>query len=107
MTIAESETDTPKKTIATEQKKADEMKLKPSEPAKERRMKAKEKQAKEHTQQTIVGFVEALSEDELKNEYRSIHPRKEFPSKLVMKNTLIKSLGGRLRGKYEFMTEEE
>jgi hypothetical protein len=86
--------------IEAEQKKADAMKLKPSEPAKEKRKK-------EHTQQTIVGFVDALSEDELKNEYRSIHPRKAFPSKTVMKNALIKSLGGRLKGKYEFVTEEE
>jgi hypothetical protein len=86
------------------------MKLKPSEPAKERRMKVKEKQAKEYSQQTIVGFVEALSDDELKNEYTALHPKKAakgFPTKLVMKNAVIKSLGGRLKGKYQFMTEEE
>jgi hypothetical protein len=97
---AKKETAKTKAKIEKEMKKAEEIKLKASEPAKEKRKK-------EYTQQTIVGFVEALSEDELKNEYRSIHPRKAFPSKTVMKNTLIKSLGGRLRGKYEFVTSED
>jgi hypothetical protein len=97
---AKKETAKAKAKIEKEMKKAEEIKLKPSEPAKEKRKK-------EYTQQTIVGFVEALSEDELKNEYRSIHPRKAFPSKTVMKNALIKSLGGRVKGKYEFVTSED
>lgn len=90
-----------KEKLAEEQKKAEAIKLTPSEPAKEKRQKVA-------SQQNIIGFVSSLSNEEVKNEYRTIHPRKEFPSFAVMRNAIIKSLGGRVRGgKYEFVTSEE
>ena len=77
--------------IEKEQKKAEQIPLKPGE-------SAKIQQQSRLRQRDIVGFVEALSEDELKSEYRDIHPRKAFPTTLKMRNALIKALGGRVRG---------
>ena len=80
--------------IEKEQKKAEDIKLKPSRPA--------------LRQRDILGYVEALSDEELKMEYRSIHPRKPFPSKLKMRNAVTKSYGGRVRGgKTVFSSTEE
>jgi hypothetical protein len=90
-----------KEKLAEEQKKAEAIKLTPSEPAKEKREKLA-------SQKNIIAFVSSLSNEEVKNEYRTLHPRKEFPSFAVMRNAIIKSLGGRVRGgKYEFVTSEE
>ena len=80
--------------VEKEQKKAEDIKLKPSQPA--------------LRQRDILGYVEALSDEELKMEYRSIHPRKPFPSKLKMRNAVTKSYGGRVRGgKTVFSSTEE
>lgn len=87
--------------LAEEKKKADEMKLKPSAPAKEKR-------EKEMTQRKIIEFVSALNNDEVETEYRTRHPRKALPSLTVMRNDIIKSLGGRASGgKYKYGTSDE
>jgi hypothetical protein len=80
--VPSSETSKKVMDAEVEKQKAKEMGLKPSGAAKDKRKKL----------DLIKGLVDALSDDDLKKEYRNIHKFKAFPSKEEMKKAAIREL---------------
>lgn len=76
-----------------------------AELAKERRQQRKKYGM---SQRTIVEYVEGLEDSDLEKEFRMFKPRAKLPSAKVMRNTIIKGMGGEVYGgKRKFGTSEE